>query len=151
MVPCLLLQSFHLQPTGTPGTYYLQTTSSQGLPLSLANNGTVTLTTGASPSSHEHIILHSLSVSSDGNLSVLSAAVSGPDVSSCLSSLLRRTASVPAMASSSIRSPLTRPPQILSANRSWWWRRTGRVGRINLKPRVSWRVQGVLSRKPKNQ
>ena len=56
-------QSFHLQPTGTPGTYYLQTTSNQSLPLSLANNSTVTLTTGSSPSSHEHIILHSLSVS----------------------------------------------------------------------------------------
>ncbi|XP_032361723.1 cyclin-D-binding Myb-like transcription factor 1 [Etheostoma spectabile] len=66
-----ILPSFHLQPTGTPGTYYLQTTSnqglplslstSQGLPLSLANNSTVTLTTGSSPSSHEHIILHSLS------------------------------------------------------------------------------------------
>uniref|UniRef100_A0A673ALQ7 Cyclin-D-binding Myb-like transcription factor 1 n=1 Tax=Sphaeramia orbicularis TaxID=375764 RepID=A0A673ALQ7_9TELE len=71
-----LLFSFHLQPTGTPGTYYLQTTSNQGLPLSLstnqglplslANNNTVTLTTGSSPSSHEHIILHSLSVSTDG-------------------------------------------------------------------------------------
>ncbi|XP_034720004.1 cyclin-D-binding Myb-like transcription factor 1 [Etheostoma cragini] len=66
-----ILPSFHLQPTGTPGTYYLQTTSnqglplslstSQGLPLSLANNSTLTLTTGSSPSSHEHIILHSLS------------------------------------------------------------------------------------------
>ncbi|XP_078138159.1 cyclin-D-binding Myb-like transcription factor 1 [Centroberyx gerrardi] len=75
-----ILPSFHLQPTGTPGTYYLQTTSSQGLPLSLstsqglplslANNGTVTLTTSSSPSSPEHIILHSLSTeglcSSDG-------------------------------------------------------------------------------------
>uniref|UniRef100_A0A3Q0RQR6 Cyclin D binding myb-like transcription factor 1 n=1 Tax=Amphilophus citrinellus TaxID=61819 RepID=A0A3Q0RQR6_AMPCI len=62
--------SFHLQPTGTPGTYYLQTTSNQGLPLSLSNNSTVTLTTSSSPSSHEHIILHSLSTdglcSSDG-------------------------------------------------------------------------------------
>ncbi|KAG7231975.1 hypothetical protein INR49_010043 [Caranx melampygus] len=67
-----ILPSFHLQPTGTPGTYYLQTTSnqslplslstSQGLPLSLTNNSTVTLTTGSSPSSHEHIILHSLSL-----------------------------------------------------------------------------------------
>uniref|UniRef100_A0A8C2Z6V5 Cyclin-D-binding Myb-like transcription factor 1 n=2 Tax=Cyclopterus lumpus TaxID=8103 RepID=A0A8C2Z6V5_CYCLU len=66
-----ILPSFHLQPTGTPGTYYLQTTSNQGLPLSLstnqgiplslASNSTVTLTTGSSPSSHEHIILHSLS------------------------------------------------------------------------------------------
>ncbi|RVE56512.1 hypothetical protein OJAV_G00221770 [Oryzias javanicus] len=55
-----ILPSFHLQPTGTPGTYYLQTTSNQSLPLSLANSGTVTLTTGSSPSS-EHIILHSLS------------------------------------------------------------------------------------------
>ncbi|KAF7656105.1 hypothetical protein LDENG_00046280 [Lucifuga dentata] len=75
-----ILPSFHLQPTGTPGTYYLQTTSnqglplslstSQGLPLSLGNNGTVTLTTSSSPSSQEHIILHSLSTeglcSSDG-------------------------------------------------------------------------------------
>ncbi|XP_034433629.1 cyclin-D-binding Myb-like transcription factor 1 isoform X1 [Hippoglossus hippoglossus] len=75
-----ILPSFHLQPTGTPGTYYLQTTSNQGLPLSLSTgqglplslsgNGTVTLTTGSSPSPHEHIILHSLSTdglcSSDG-------------------------------------------------------------------------------------
>ncbi|KAM3587432.1 uncharacterized protein V6R79_005415 [Siganus canaliculatus] len=75
-----ILPSFHLQPTGTPGTYYLQTTSNQGLPLSLStgqglplsltNNSTVTLTTGSSPSPHEHIILHSLSTdglcSSDG-------------------------------------------------------------------------------------
>ncbi|KAM4570276.1 cyclin-D-binding Myb-like transcription factor 1 isoform 2-T4 [Odontesthes bonariensis] len=59
-----ILPSFHLQPTGTPGTYYLQTTSNQSLPLSLANNSTVTLTTGSSPSSHEHIILHSLSTDS---------------------------------------------------------------------------------------
>lgn len=56
-------QSFHLQPTSTPGTYYLQTTPTQGLPLSLSNNSTVSLTTGSSPSPHEHIILHSLSVS----------------------------------------------------------------------------------------
>uniref|UniRef100_A0A665UEC1 Cyclin-D-binding Myb-like transcription factor 1 n=1 Tax=Echeneis naucrates TaxID=173247 RepID=A0A665UEC1_ECHNA len=60
-----ILPSFHLQPTGTPGTYYLQTTASlstgQGPPLSLANSSTVTLTTGSSPSSHEHIIFHSLS------------------------------------------------------------------------------------------
>ncbi|KAG7496250.1 cyclin-D-binding Myb-like transcription factor 1 [Solea senegalensis] len=65
-----ILPSFHLQPTGTPGTYYLQTTSNQGLPLSLSGNSTVTLTTGSSPSPHEHIILHSLSTdgfcSSDG-------------------------------------------------------------------------------------
>ncbi|XP_029351227.1 cyclin-D-binding Myb-like transcription factor 1 isoform X2 [Echeneis naucrates] len=69
-----ILPSFHLQPTGTPGTYYLQTTASlstgQGPPLSLANSSTVTLTTGSSPSSHEHIIFHSLSTeglcSSDG-------------------------------------------------------------------------------------
>ncbi|XP_008289873.1 cyclin-D-binding Myb-like transcription factor 1 [Stegastes partitus] len=65
-----ILPSFHLQPTGTPGTYYLQTSSNQSLPLSLANNSTVTLTTGSSPSPHEHIILHSLSTdglcSSDG-------------------------------------------------------------------------------------
>ncbi|MED6238158.1 hypothetical protein ATANTOWER_010670, partial [Ataeniobius toweri] len=59
-----ILPSFHLQPTGTPGTYYLQTTSNQSLPLSLSNNSTVTLTTGSSPSSQEHIILHSLSTDS---------------------------------------------------------------------------------------
>uniref|UniRef100_A0A087YF38 Cyclin-D-binding Myb-like transcription factor 1 n=1 Tax=Poecilia formosa TaxID=48698 RepID=A0A087YF38_POEFO len=58
-----ILPSFQLQPTGTPGTFYLQTTSNQSLPLSLSNNSTVTLTTGSSPSSQEHIILHSLSVS----------------------------------------------------------------------------------------
>uniref|UniRef100_A0A1A8S8N3 Cyclin-D-binding Myb-like transcription factor 1 n=1 Tax=Nothobranchius rachovii TaxID=451742 RepID=A0A1A8S8N3_9TELE len=56
-----ILPSFHLQPTSTPGTYFLQTTSNQSLPISLANNSTVTLTTGSSPSPHEHIILHSLS------------------------------------------------------------------------------------------
>ncbi|KAM6984761.1 cyclin-D-binding Myb-like transcription factor 1 [Aplochiton taeniatus] len=75
-----ILPSFHLQPTGTPGTYYLQTSSNQGLPLSLStnqglplsltNNPTVTLTATASPSSPDHIILHSLSAegicSSDG-------------------------------------------------------------------------------------
>ncbi|XP_034019138.1 cyclin-D-binding Myb-like transcription factor 1 isoform X2 [Thalassophryne amazonica] len=69
-----ILSSFHLQPTGTPGTYYVQTSSNQslplslattqGLPLSLPNNSMVTLTTGTAPSSHEHVILHSLS--SDG-------------------------------------------------------------------------------------
>ncbi|XP_033845611.1 cyclin-D-binding Myb-like transcription factor 1 [Periophthalmus magnuspinnatus] len=67
-----ILPSFQLQPTGTPGTYYLQTTSNQGLPLlstnqglplSLTNNSTVTLTS-SSPPSHEHIILHSLSTDS---------------------------------------------------------------------------------------
>uniref|UniRef100_A0A8C6WSJ5 Cyclin-D-binding Myb-like transcription factor 1 n=1 Tax=Neogobius melanostomus TaxID=47308 RepID=A0A8C6WSJ5_9GOBI len=73
-----VLQSFQLQPTGTPGTYYLQTTSNQGLPLSLStnqslplsltNNNTVTLTS-SSPPSHEHIILHSLSKIALYNLS----------------------------------------------------------------------------------
>ncbi|KAF3705238.1 Cyclin-D-binding Myb-like transcription factor 1 Cyclin-D-interacting Myb-like protein 1 [Channa argus] len=33
-----ILPSFHLQPTGTPGTYYLQTTPNQGLPLSLSTS-----------------------------------------------------------------------------------------------------------------
>uniref|UniRef100_A0A8C6TZ04 Cyclin-D-binding Myb-like transcription factor 1 n=1 Tax=Neogobius melanostomus TaxID=47308 RepID=A0A8C6TZ04_9GOBI len=73
-----ILPSFQLQPTGTPGTYYLQTTSNQGLPLSLStnqslplsltNNNTVTLTS-SSPPSHEHIILHSLSKIALYNLS----------------------------------------------------------------------------------
>ncbi|GLD71726.1 cyclin-D-binding Myb-like transcription factor 1 isoform X2 [Lates japonicus] len=92
-----ILPSFHLQPTGTPGTYYLQTTSNQGLPLSLstgqglplslANNGTVTLTTGSSPSPHEHIILHSLSTdglcSSDGV--IIQTVTSDPTTSDPLS------------------------------------------------------------------
>ncbi|XP_061524290.1 cyclin-D-binding Myb-like transcription factor 1 isoform X3 [Phycodurus eques] len=55
-----IIPSFQLQPTSTPGTYLLQTTSSQGLPLSLASNNTVTLTTSSSSASHEHIIFHSL-------------------------------------------------------------------------------------------
>lgn len=49
------MQSFQLQPTSTPGTFYLQTTSpsaTTGLPLSTV-----------SPSPHQHIILHSLAVS----------------------------------------------------------------------------------------
>ncbi|XP_075900349.1 cyclin-D-binding Myb-like transcription factor 1 isoform X1 [Nelusetta ayraudi] len=47
-----ILSSFQLQPTSTPGTFYLQTTSpsaTTGLPLSTV-----------SPSPHQHIILHSL-------------------------------------------------------------------------------------------
>ncbi|XP_057180069.1 cyclin-D-binding Myb-like transcription factor 1 isoform X2 [Triplophysa rosa] len=55
-----LLPSFHLQPTGTPGTYYLQTGTNQSLPLTLSANPTVTLTAAASPSSPDQIILHSL-------------------------------------------------------------------------------------------
>ncbi|XP_043944280.1 cyclin-D-binding Myb-like transcription factor 1 isoform X2 [Protopterus annectens] len=55
-----ILPSFHLQPTGTPGTYLLQTGSSQGLPLTLTSP-TVTLTSAASPSSPEQIIVHALS------------------------------------------------------------------------------------------
>ncbi|KAG8005494.1 Cyclin-D-binding Myb-like transcription factor 1 [Nibea albiflora] len=43
-----ILPSFHLQPTGTPGTYYLQTASNQGLPLSLS-------TTMASSSKRSHL------------------------------------------------------------------------------------------------
>ncbi|KAM6152170.1 cyclin-D-binding Myb-like transcription factor 1 [Erethizon dorsatum] len=55
-----ILPSFHLQPTGTPGTYLLQTSSSQGLPLTLAASPTVTLT-AAAPASPEQIIVHALS------------------------------------------------------------------------------------------
>uniref|UniRef100_A0AAR2KUC8 Cyclin-D-binding Myb-like transcription factor 1 n=1 Tax=Pygocentrus nattereri TaxID=42514 RepID=A0AAR2KUC8_PYGNA len=58
-----LLPSFHLQPTGTPGTYFLQTGSNQSLPLTLTANPTVTLTAASSPGSPDQIILHSLSVS----------------------------------------------------------------------------------------
>ncbi|XP_027007394.2 cyclin-D-binding Myb-like transcription factor 1 isoform X1 [Tachysurus fulvidraco] len=55
-----LLPSFHLQPTGTPGTYFLQTGSNQNLPLTLSANSTVTLAAAGSPGSPEQIILHSL-------------------------------------------------------------------------------------------
>ncbi|XP_051890222.1 cyclin-D-binding Myb-like transcription factor 1 [Pristis pectinata] len=51
------LPSFRLQPTGTPGTYLIQTSSSQGLPITLTSPA-VTLT---SPSSPEQIIVHTLS------------------------------------------------------------------------------------------
>uniref|UniRef100_F6VDS1 Cyclin-D-binding Myb-like transcription factor 1 n=1 Tax=Ornithorhynchus anatinus TaxID=9258 RepID=F6VDS1_ORNAN len=56
-----ILPSFHLQPTGTPGTYLLQTSSSQGLPLTLTASPTVTLTAAAAPASPEQIIVHALS------------------------------------------------------------------------------------------
>ncbi|XP_038597472.1 cyclin-D-binding Myb-like transcription factor 1 isoform X2 [Tachyglossus aculeatus] len=56
-----ILPSFHLQPTGTPGTYLLQTSSSQGLPLTLTASPTVTLAAAAAPASPEQIIVHALS------------------------------------------------------------------------------------------
>ncbi|XP_030643221.1 cyclin-D-binding Myb-like transcription factor 1 [Chanos chanos] len=69
-----LLPSFHLQPTGTPGTYYIQTSANQSLPLTLSANQslpltlsanpTVTLTAAASPASPDQIILHSLTTDS---------------------------------------------------------------------------------------
>jgi len=62
-----ILPSFHLQPTGTPGTYLLQTSSSQGLPLTLTASPTVTLT-AAAPASPEQIIVHALSVCSISSL-----------------------------------------------------------------------------------
>ncbi|KAJ8381895.1 hypothetical protein SKAU_G00026730 [Synaphobranchus kaupii] len=69
-----ILPSFHLQPTGTPGTYFIQTGSNQGLPLTLAASPTVTLTAAASPSSPEQIIVHTLSpdnlLSSNENVTV---------------------------------------------------------------------------------
>ncbi|XP_053109768.1 cyclin-D-binding Myb-like transcription factor 1 isoform X4 [Hemicordylus capensis] len=56
-----ILPSFHLQPTGTPGTYLLQTSSSQGLPLTLTTSPTVTLTAATAPASPDQIIVHALS------------------------------------------------------------------------------------------
>uniref|UniRef100_A0A2K5Z195 Cyclin-D-binding Myb-like transcription factor 1 n=1 Tax=Mandrillus leucophaeus TaxID=9568 RepID=A0A2K5Z195_MANLE len=59
----VLCPNFHLHfcpPTGTPGTYLLQTSSSQGLPLTLTASPTVTLT-AAAPASPEQIIVHALS------------------------------------------------------------------------------------------
>uniref|UniRef100_A0A2K6LT42 Cyclin-D-binding Myb-like transcription factor 1 n=1 Tax=Rhinopithecus bieti TaxID=61621 RepID=A0A2K6LT42_RHIBE len=58
-----ILSDFYLHfrpPTGTPGTYLLQTSSSQGLPLTLTASPTVTLT-AAAPASPEQIIVHALS------------------------------------------------------------------------------------------
>ncbi|MGH0147788.1 UNVERIFIED_CONTAM: hypothetical protein FKN15_011453 [Acipenser sinensis] len=56
------LQTFEiLPPTGTPGTYFIQTGSNQGLPLTLSTSPTVTLTAAASPSSPDQIIVHALS------------------------------------------------------------------------------------------
>lgn len=147
-------QSFHLQPTSTPGTYYLQTTPTQGLPLSLSNNNTVSLTTGSSPSPHEHIILHSLSVS----LRLVFTAASVPERHLITlsppppsSTLCRRTDSAPMTASSSRPSPPTPPPQKLSANRSWSWPQRGRARTTSWKPQVSWRAQRASSRKPRSQ
>ncbi|MBN3291046.1 DMTF1 factor, partial [Polypterus senegalus] len=69
-----ILPSFHLQPTGTPGTYFIQTGSNQALPLTLSGSPTVTLTAAASPSSPEQIIVHALSpdhlLSSSENVTV---------------------------------------------------------------------------------
>ncbi|TRY56007.1 hypothetical protein DNTS_026867 [Danionella cerebrum] len=59
------LPSFHLQPTGTPGTYFLQTGTNQSLPLTLSANPTVTLTAASSPSSPDQIILHSLTTDTE--------------------------------------------------------------------------------------
>ncbi|XP_053262071.1 cyclin-D-binding Myb-like transcription factor 1 [Podarcis raffonei] len=56
-----ILPSFHLQPTGTPGTYLLQTSSTQGLPLTLTTSPTVTLTAATAPASPDQIIVHALS------------------------------------------------------------------------------------------
>eukprot|EP00079_Xenopus_tropicalis_P023324 XP_012815653.1 PREDICTED: cyclin-D-binding Myb-like transcription factor 1 [Xenopus tropicalis] len=56
-----ILPSFYLQPSGTTGTFILQTGSSQSLPLTLASNQAVTLTSNSSPASPEQIIVHTLS------------------------------------------------------------------------------------------
>ncbi|MEE6481485.1 hypothetical protein FKM82_012884 [Ascaphus truei] len=56
-----ILPSLYLQPSGTPGTFILQTGSSQGLPLTLTSNPTVTLTSNTSPASPDQIIVHTLS------------------------------------------------------------------------------------------
>ncbi|XP_075713490.1 cyclin-D-binding Myb-like transcription factor 1 isoform X2 [Rhinoderma darwinii] len=56
-----ILPSFYLQPSGTSGTFILQTSSSQSLPLTLTSNQGVTLTSNTSPASPEQIIVHALS------------------------------------------------------------------------------------------
>ncbi|XP_073407388.1 cyclin-D-binding Myb-like transcription factor 1 isoform X2 [Dendrobates tinctorius] len=56
-----ILPSFYLQPSGTSGTFILQTSSTQSLPLTLTSNQGVTLTSNTSPASPEQIIVHALS------------------------------------------------------------------------------------------
>ncbi|XP_069483928.1 cyclin-D-binding Myb-like transcription factor 1 isoform X1 [Ambystoma mexicanum] len=56
-----LLPSFHLQPTTTPGTFLLQTSSNQGIPLTLTSSPTMGLAATASPASQDQILVHSLS------------------------------------------------------------------------------------------
>ncbi|XP_075064785.1 cyclin-D-binding Myb-like transcription factor 1 isoform X2 [Mixophyes fleayi] len=56
-----ILPSFYLQPSGTTGTFILQTGSSQSLPLTLTSSPGVTLTSNTSPASPEQIIVHALS------------------------------------------------------------------------------------------
>ncbi|XP_053320585.1 cyclin-D-binding Myb-like transcription factor 1 isoform X2 [Spea bombifrons] len=56
------LQTFEiLPPSGTTGTFILQTASSQSLPLSLTTSPAVTLASNSSPASPEQIIVHALS------------------------------------------------------------------------------------------
>ncbi|XP_044802500.1 cyclin-D-binding Myb-like transcription factor 1 isoform X2 [Bubalus kerabau] len=74
-----ILPSFHLQPTGTPGTYLLQTSSSQGLPLTLTASPTVTLA-AAAPASPEQIIVHALSPDHLLNTSDVTVQCHGPRV-----------------------------------------------------------------------
>ncbi|XP_078530317.1 cyclin-D-binding Myb-like transcription factor 1 isoform X2 [Lissotriton helveticus] len=56
-----ILPSIHLQPTTTPGTFLLQTNSSQGIPLTLTTSPTMSLTSTASPASSDQVSVHSLS------------------------------------------------------------------------------------------
>ncbi|XP_072509341.1 cyclin-D-binding Myb-like transcription factor 1 isoform X7 [Notamacropus eugenii] len=86
-----ILPSFHLQPTGTPGTYLLQTSSSQGLPLTLTASPTVTLTTTGAPASPEQIIPEHLLNTNDNvtvqchTPSVIIRTVATEDITSSIS------------------------------------------------------------------
>nr|XP_013798920.1 PREDICTED: cyclin-D-binding Myb-like transcription factor 1 [Apteryx mantelli mantelli] len=116
-----ILPSFHLQPTGTPGTYLLQTSSSQGLPLTLTTSPTMTLTAAAAPASPEQIIVHALSpehlLNTSDNVtvqchtpSVIIRTVAAEDISS---SVTQAELTV----DSDIQSAdLTDPPDTLEAN-----------------------------------
>lgn len=64
-----------------------------------------------------------------------------------LFTLLRRTASAPATASSFKRSLLTPPPRTRSTKHSWLWKPMGGARRNSWRPRVSWRGPRTLSRK----
>ncbi|XP_072097843.1 cyclin-D-binding Myb-like transcription factor 1 isoform X1 [Mobula birostris] len=97
------LPSFRLQPTGTPGTYLIQTSSSQGLPITLASPA-VTLT---SPSSPEQIIVHTLS-----SETLLHGTSDNPSVQMAQPSVIIHAVATDDITSSITQAELTVDPEI---------------------------------------